>query len=76
VTAKKEKRKTEQVCDCNNLACVIATRGDVRLQKKNLTLSVWLKKETRLFEILLQAWVANDYKKLKCVIAKTAGLFL
>jgi hypothetical protein len=35
VTAKKrKKKKTEQVCDCNNLACVIATRGNVRLQKK------------------------------------------
>jgi hypothetical protein len=46
------------------------------LQKKNLTLSVWLKKETWLFWIWLQAWVVSDCKKLKCVIAKTAGLFL
>jgi hypothetical protein len=40
---KKEKEKLSQ--------CVIATRGNVRLQKINLTLSVWLKKETRLFRI-------------------------
>jgi hypothetical protein len=29
VTAKKRKRKTEPVCDCNYLACVIATRSYV-----------------------------------------------
>jgi hypothetical protein len=73
---KKRKRKTEPVCDCNYLACLIATRDYVRLQKKNLTLSAWLKKETWLFGIWLQAWVVGDCKKLKCVIAKTAGLFL
>jgi hypothetical protein len=37
VTAKK-KKKTEPVCDCNYLACVIATTGC----EENLTLSVWL----------------------------------
>jgi hypothetical protein len=56
---------------------VIATRNYVCLQKKrNLTLSVWFKKETWLFGIWLQAWVVSDCKKLKCVIAKSAGLFL
>jgi hypothetical protein len=40
----KEKRKTKPVCDCNYLACVIATSSYVWLQKKeNMTLSVWLK---------------------------------
>jgi hypothetical protein len=42
VTAKKKKKGTEPVCDCNYLACVLATMSYVRLQK-NLTLSVWLK---------------------------------
>jgi hypothetical protein len=54
------------VRDCNNLT-------GVRLQ----TLSVWVeKKETRLFGIWLQAWVIKNCKKLKCLIARTAGLFL
>jgi hypothetical protein len=43
VTAKKEKR-TEPLCDCNYLACLIATSIYVWLQKENLTLSVWLKR--------------------------------
>jgi hypothetical protein len=30
----KRKRKTEPVCDCNYLACVIATMSYVWLQKK------------------------------------------
>jgi hypothetical protein len=34
VTAKKKKKENEPVCDCNYLACVIATRKNVRLQKK------------------------------------------
>jgi hypothetical protein len=40
-----KKRKTEPVCDCSYLACVIATSSYVWLQKRkrNLTLSVWLK---------------------------------
>jgi hypothetical protein len=33
VTAKK-KKKTEPVCDCNYLACVIAARSCVWLQKE------------------------------------------
>jgi hypothetical protein len=43
VTAKGQK-ETEPVCDCNYLACVIATRSYVWLQKENLTLTVWLKR--------------------------------
>jgi hypothetical protein len=31
---KKEKRKTEPVCDCNYLACVIATRSYVCCKEK------------------------------------------
>jgi hypothetical protein len=63
------------VCDCNYLACVIATRSYVWLQK------IWLclcgLKATWLFGIWLQAWLVCDCKNyLKCVIAKTAGLFL
>jgi hypothetical protein len=38
MTAKKRKRKTEPVCDCNQGECAVA-------KKKNLTLSVWLKKK-------------------------------
>jgi hypothetical protein len=76
VTAKKKKKNWTSVRlqqfgvrDCNQEKCAVA-------KKKNLTLSVWLKKETWLFGIWLQAWVVCDCKKLKCVIAKTAGLFL
>jgi hypothetical protein len=73
VTAKKKKR-TEPVCDCNYLTCVIATRSYVWLQK-NLTLSVWLKSYWVIWNMIASlgsVWL----QKLKCVIAKTAGLFL
>jgi hypothetical protein len=43
VTAKGQK-ETEPVRDCDYLACVIATRSYVWLQKENLTLTVWLKR--------------------------------
>jgi hypothetical protein len=73
---KKRKRKTEPVCDCNYLACVIATRNYVRLQKKETWLCLCDCKATWLFGIWLQTWVVSDCKKLKCMIAKSAGLFL
>jgi hypothetical protein len=51
MTAKKRKRKTEPVCDCNYLACVIATRDYVRLQKKMKPDIVCAWKATWLFGI-------------------------
>jgi hypothetical protein len=70
----KRKRKLNQ--------CVIATSWRAWLQpgvmcgckKPWLCLCGW--KATWLFGIWLQAWVVCDCKKLKCVIAKSAGLFL
>jgi hypothetical protein len=70
----KRKRKTEPVCDCNYLACVIATRSYVCCKKTWLCLCAC--KATWLFGIWLQAWIVCDCKKLKCVIAKSASLFL
>jgi hypothetical protein len=74
VTAKKEKR-TEPLCDCKNL-CLIATRSYVWLQKKeNLTLSVWLKSYLVIWNMIASLG-SKWLQKLKCVIAKIAGLFL
>jgi hypothetical protein len=64
------------VCDCNYLAWVIATRDYVRLQKKETWLCLCACKATWWFGIWLQTWVASDCKKLKCLIAESAGLFL
>jgi hypothetical protein len=52
VTAKKRKRKTEPVCDCNYLACVIATRNYVRLQKKETWLCVVEKRNLVVWNII------------------------
>jgi hypothetical protein len=75
VFGKKRKKITEPVCDCNYLASVIATRSYVCCN-----METWLRlcacKATWLFGIWLQAWVVSDCKKLKCLIAKSAGLFL
>jgi hypothetical protein len=53
--------------DCNQELCV-------------LQMETWLClcacKATWLFGMWLQTWVVSDCKKLKCLIAKSAGLFL
>jgi hypothetical protein len=64
------------VCDCNYLAWLIATSSYVWLHKKKTWLCLCGWKATWLFGIWLRAWVVCDCKKLKCLIAKSAGLFL
>jgi hypothetical protein len=72
---KKRKKITEPVCDCNNSANVIATRSYVYC-KMETWLCLFACKATWLFGIWFQTWVVSDCKKLKCPIAKSAGLFL
>jgi hypothetical protein len=75
VTAKKKKKKNRAsvslqlfgVRDCNQEICTVA---------KKTWLCLCACKATWLFGIWLQVWVVSDCKKLKCLIAKSAGLFL
>jgi hypothetical protein len=74
VTAKKKKKNWTSVWlqlfgvrDCNQELCVL---------QRETWLCLCACKATWLFRKWLQAWVVCGCKKLKCVIEKTAGLFL